>query len=128
MSRPSRKLPDRLTVRVPPGNAPGQRCWTAWSTTYRSGAPTAAATMTRASIIGRSSDAARGVLVAAADVLDHLDVVEDHQSLGDQLVQLRQERRKVLGRVDDHDRQRQVLGQAEDPGGVDAAGRTEPLD
>ena len=48
----------------------------------------------------------------------HLHVVEYDHALGDQLVELREERVDSLGGVDDDNRDGQVLGQAEGSGTV----------
>src|SRR5256714_1015544 len=68
------------------------------------------------------------VLDSAPDVLDDLDVVDDHQSLADQLVELRQERLDLRRGVHDDHHQGQILAQRQDPRGVDAGRGAVALD
>jgi hypothetical protein len=50
---------------------------------------------------------------------DDLAVVQDHQALGDEFVQLWQEGADAFFAVDDDDGDRQVLAQRQQAGGVD---------
>src|SRR6266568_8926183 len=62
------------------------------------------------------------------DVPDDLDVVDDDEAFLHQLVELRQEGVDPLALVDDDDRDRQILGQAEEARRVDVATGAEALD
>ena len=66
---------------------------------------------------------ARPGTAVAADVAHDLDVVDDDEPLGDELGRARGEPVDPLGGVDDDHRDRQVLGQGEQPGGVHRATR-----
>ena len=82
------KQPVTLTTKVPHGNAPLVRSWTSRRAGSAAGAPTAAAT--RNAI---QATRAHALFAVAADVLDDFDVVEDDESFGDELVELRAGRR-----------------------------------
>jgi hypothetical protein len=68
----------------------------------------------------------------AAEVPDDLDVVDDDEALGDELVDVGQERPDALNGVDDDHRNGRVVGQREDASGVDrvrgAVARRSPKD
>ena len=66
-------------------------------------------------------------LARVRDVPDHLDLVDGDQTLGHKLVELVLKRPHPLGGIDDHDRHRQVPGQAQKPGGVNERGCSKPL-
>lgn len=61
------------------------------------------------------------MVAAPADVGHDLDRVEQHQPLGHQGFQLRQEGPDAVLLVDDDDRDRQVLRERQQAGGVDCA-------
>ena len=129
-----------FTTNVPRGNTMprGARILaaTTWSVPYRSIAPTAAAPPTSShSIRARPHRAPyrvpprpgardRAIRRSCAE-LDQVDVVHHGRALGDQVVQLRQERGDPFGGVDDDDDQREVLRQGQQPGSVDVLGAAE---
>src|SRR5437773_6934027 len=69
-----------------------------------------------------------GSRTGPAHVLDDLHFVDDDQAVGDQLVELGYEALDRLFRVDDDDGDRQVVGQRQDPGGVDVVRGSVALD
>jgi hypothetical protein len=57
-----------------------------------------------------------------------MDVVDDDEPFGDELIELRQERIDSFGFVDDQHDKGQIVRQAQDPRGVESVGGPESFD